>query len=126
MAHTHTNALTGVASFKSFAYVYRDRSWVYPEHLHDPEVLAHAQLHFDITELYARRLEQEINSRKINGNNRLKMENIFTSFYDEMRQQQKLCDAETTGGGHPVKQTQWEWNIRLQLASLPRTESADK
>lgn len=122
MVHTHTNALTGVATFKARAYVYRDRSWVFPAYIEDSGVLAHAQLHFDIAELYARKLEHEINSRKINGNNRIKMEAIFHSHYSQMRQEQKQCDADTQGGAHPGKQREWERKIQSQLASLPRGE----
>jgi hypothetical protein len=120
MAHIFTNALTGVASFRTYAYVHRNRSWVYPEHIGDPTILAHAQLHFDIAELYARKLEKEINSKKINGNNVHKMEKIFAQFYAQMKQDQQLCDSETQGGANPQKQQEWEQSIRLQLANLPR------
>ena len=118
MGFRQVNVWTGISKFWVTAVVYKDRCWVHPDHATE-EALAHAQLHFEIAGIFARRLEADINAQRINANNRQKIERVFTAYHHQMRQEQQRLDQETHGGHDPQKQREWEKKIRLMLTSLP-------
>jgi hypothetical protein len=77
------------------------QSWVHPDHK-VPALLNHEQLHFDITELYARKMKKEMSkyyflsvsefvSKKIDT----EVKSIFTSLYNEHMSIQQKYDVET-------------------------------
>lgn len=110
------NVWTGVTSFSAWAIMYPNRSWVEEEYK-DEYSLNHEQLHFDIAQLIAKRLETHINNQKINGGNKQKMNKVFNDFYLELNELQDLYDKETLGGNDPKKQAEWDSKVRQDLAT---------
>ena len=93
-----------LVSVKIWVKFYPEKSWKHPDHL-TPEVLAHEQLHFDITELMGRRFHEEIKELKKKGKlNARSLEKIYNKISDQHAEMQKLYD----------KQTNHSLNIRLQ------------
>ena len=57
--------------------------------------LRHEQLHFDITELFARKLRKFLSQREYKCDEVEELEEIITVFLDEWRDLQKKYDLET-------------------------------
>jgi len=106
--------------FLVIAAFHRDQSWVKAVVLTDSaesrRVLAHEQTHFNIAELYARRMRQRFAgfSRPCRmSDDQLSAE--ARHILDEERVFQRRYDAETGHGLERREQTAWEANIRRQL-----------
>src|SRR5690242_9985500 len=79
MKTVSVNVWTGVTTFETYAIALPNLSWVQAGHKTD-NLLRHEQLYFDISELFARKLETEINGKKINGARKNKMNTIFKAY----------------------------------------------
>ncbi|WP_299128974.1 hypothetical protein [uncultured Winogradskyella sp.] len=90
-------------------------SWVVPEGRND-YVLRHEQIHFDITEIYSRKLRKELADAKITSNNSAKAQLIFDRVFNEMRKRQDRYDQETQRGDKKETQEHWEAIVTLELA----------
>jgi hypothetical protein len=55
------------------AYFIKNKSWVKKEALGDSLLLEHEQVHFDITELFARKFRQKLRAEKLSSKNAEKM-----------------------------------------------------
>lgn len=94
-------------------YFLKNESWVYKGFTKD-YLLNHEQRHFDITEIYARKMRTELAKyvvpiREFMENNMIKdVERIFNDLYDEMERTQKKYDKETNHS--MIKDKQAEWN----------------
>jgi len=87
-----------------FVKFYPEKSWKNPEHQTEA-VLAHEQLHFDITELMGRRFYQEIlNMRQKRKLNQRNIKKVYERIEKEHGEMQNLYD----------KQTRHSLNIKLQ------------
>ncbi len=91
-------------SVKIAVKFYPEKSWKHPDHLTN-EVLAHEQLHFDITELMGRRFHQEILTLKKRGKLN---QRTLTKAYDKISKQHAEMQALYD------KQTNHSLNLRLQ------------
>ena len=84
-----------------------------------PEVLHHEQLHFDITELYARTLY--LKASKLIGNrgdiNQLKQ--LFKDANTDCNEMQNQYDEESEHGVNEEKQVDWEKRIKQLLENTP-------
>lgn len=60
-----------------------NESWVVTEGRND-YVLRHEQIHFDITEIYSRKLRKELSDANVTSNNVLKAKPIFEKIFNEM------------------------------------------
>ncbi len=82
--------LTVVAKF------YKDKSWVTSR---TDGLLAHEQLHFDIAELYARKIRKKFSELKSVNEQRFA---VYASAYEllwqECREYQKMYDSQTKNG----------------------------
>ena len=94
------------------------KSW-YREGKQSPELLAHEQLHFDISELYARRLYIRLNKKTYWFNYRKQIVDIFNTTMKELNATQAKYDTETAHFLNKAKQKQWEINIAKQLKETP-------
>ncbi|MFC5270340.1 DUF922 domain-containing protein [Adhaeribacter terreus] len=81
-------------------------------------LLFHEQLHFDITEIYARRLYKELTSLKNACNNTEQLNKIADRVFDEWKKQEDLYDKETNHGLDQEKMKVWAGKINLELKSL--------
>ena len=94
-------------------------SWIRDLKKLTPTLLRHEQLHFDITELYARRLRQKISLTKFDC---LKLQPAFDNLtkpvYRAWATEENRYDGETNQGLNAAKQTLWEQQIKEKLAAL--------
>ena len=103
-------ALTAVAQF------YTKLSWVYEE---DDNLLKHEQLHFDIAELYARKLRIEFGKLK---QEKIANFNTYSAAYNklwtECKALQMKYDSETNHGILIEQNQKWENDIIHKLNSI--------
>jgi predicted secreted Zn-dependent protease len=93
-------------------------SWVSRQMLH-PLLLRHEQLHFDIAELYTRKLRKEFEDSKLNVDTvEKKASSIFDKVDKECLDYQRVYDKETYHGTIEDKQIEWELKIKDELKAL--------
>ena len=100
-------------------------SWVRPDIPRDPiagpESLRHERTHFDLTELFARRLRRDLSTLgracpgREGGTRR-----VFDRLAEESRREQERYDRETAHGMARDAQLRWERQVRDSLDSLGR------
>ncbi|WP_460219139.1 DUF922 domain-containing protein [Psychroserpens sp. MEBiC05023] len=91
-----------------------DRSWVLP-HAKNDYVLRHEQIHFDLTEIYARKLRKAFSDAKINSSKLYRANEIFNKIYAELRFKQEQYDEETLRGEKTDIQEKWEAIVIIEL-----------
>jgi hypothetical protein len=101
------------------AFFYPGKSWYHPE-LCNPMVLRHEQLHFDITELYARKMRKLLSGRTFSGNVRAEVRHIFSEINRELSAFQERYDLETDFSRNPEAQLQWNQRVAELLGPPPR------
>lgn len=110
---------TQLVDYEAFvdAHFYPDKSW-YIKELANSVVLDHERLHFDITELHARKFKQRIAQTKFDLRINSQMERIHNAITDELRHMQQTYDMETDHSQNVDKQKEWQQYIKLQLDKL--------
>jgi hypothetical protein len=84
-----------------------------------PKLLRHEQLHFDITEVYARRLRQKLAAVRVPcAQLGSAFERLAQGVYAEWEKAEQQYDRDTNHGLLPVPQAQWETQVQQQLAEL--------
>jgi hypothetical protein len=107
----------GALLFNVEALFVKSKSYLFDN---SPYILKHEQLHFDICELYARKLRQKIAEadfkeiKNVNDFIRHTYEKINTEY---TREQQKY-DKDTEHGLNPAKQQSWSDDIHKRLTEL--------
>jgi hypothetical protein len=99
------------------AHFYPDKSWYVKERANSV-ILNHERLHFDITELHARKFKQRIAQTKFDLRINDQMEHIHRAINNELRQMQQKYDQETNHSQNIDKQKEWQHVIKLQLDKL--------
>ncbi|HCM75153.1 MAG TPA: hypothetical protein DIS90_02135 [Cytophagales bacterium] len=96
----------------------KEQSWVKQDRKSD-NILKHEQYHFNLTELWARKLRREVASKKWNTKT---FEKEFTSLFKKHMAQtlkeQLRYDNETNHSQVSDKQKEWERNIDQELVEL--------
>lgn len=80
-----------------------------------PALLAHEQLHFDLCEVYARKLRKELAATPLNQQ---EVNDAFIKTYRRYKEQQWLYDQETNHGLEPQAQERWQQAITKELDTL--------
>ena len=94
----------------------RKKSWVYEK---DPDLLAHEQLHFDIAELYARKIRKKVAALQAENNKDLGYYNTeINKLLLESNEMDMQYDMETLHGGIKAKQMEWRKKIDKELKAL--------
>jgi len=94
----------------------KTRSWV---RIPTDDVLAHEQGHFDIAEIYARRLNKALAGYRFNTQTVSKdVNDIYGNMMKEHRQTQVQYDQETDYSRNRVKQAEWLKKIAADLKGL--------
>ncbi len=94
-------------------------SWVREDQKHNDKLLKHEQFHFNLSEVYARKLRKRFSEAHLNaGNINTEANTIFKQVYVKYLTRQELYDAETNYGLDKGKQKEWQFNIRQELLSL--------
>lgn len=117
---------TRVISFSTevHAHFYPDQSWCKPESVND-HVLGHEQLHFDITELFARKFRKRISLLKTTNDVAKRLREIHKNINKELAAFQDKYDAETDFSRNIEVQLQWEVFIEKELKILDYFKSTD-
>lgn len=92
---------------------YRYLSWIY-----DSTRLKHEILHFDIGEVYARRMRRWLNITKLDAGSYNMVKIKLNELYYDHAKYHALYDKETHSGKLPNMQLMWERNIKKQLDTL--------
>lgn len=94
----------------------KNRSWVKVRTI---PVLQHEQGHFDIAEIFARKLAREMKAYKFNpGSVQNDVNNIYDRIMAVYQQQQQQYDQETDFSRNKDKQAEWLAKIAAELKSL--------
>ena len=134
----HANANSGISyswSFKSsgkevnFAYEVQSfflpkGSWVKPGKT-SAELLAHEQLHFDITELYARKLRKklkEFDPEKVKDIKQY-LRDLYQTLETERKVMQEKYDLETGHSQQESRQQEWQKKVQAEMAALKEFSS---
>lgn len=96
-----------------------DVSW-HLENIYSEDVLKHEQLHFDITELYARLLRKQLKENVLSTADLPKLRKISDAVFEQWGKAQSTYDRETNHSMDKKAQQQWEENIAKQLEQLNR------
>lgn len=98
------------------AYLNSERSWRKPDlKTNDSYTINHEQKHFDITEIFARKIRKELINAAANEQ---EVQNIYFSNARACREFQDLYDKETLHSLHRKNQEVWDKKISDLLASL--------
>lgn len=105
--------------FKIVTYFYPDKSWYQPK-LCDEHVLSHEQLHFDISELYARKFRKLLASYRFTKNAKAEVKAIYDKVLTELSAFQSRYDHETNYSRDPEKQKAWNRMVAEALSRTPQ------
>jgi len=102
-----------------FAYFIPNASWVKDESKKKDALLRHEQLHFDLTELFARKLRKFLSDKTFTlANCKEELRGYFAIFLDELKATQHTYDDETNHGLKKDEQASWEASIPAQIKAL--------
>jgi len=104
------------------AHFYPNKSWYFPEKA-NTYILEHEQLHFDITELYARKFRQQLSKLEVNQNIKQQMNRLHTAINEVVNKTQRAYDKETQHSIDAVKQREWNNFIEKELNKLDQFKS---
>lgn len=96
------------------AHFYPNKSW-YLKEKGNAYILGHEQLHFDITELYARMFREQLTQLVVNQNAKEQMQRLHTAINDALNETQKRYDAQTNHSMNIASQQKWEAFIEEEL-----------
>lgn len=99
-------------------------SWSDPEH-ETTSLLAHEQLHFDITELNARKLRKSLLEYSYTKNYESEIEHLFREYSEERAGMQKEYDMATNHSNNRDKQTEWQQIVHQKLEELKEYAKPD-
>lgn len=125
-ASTHYDILKSIkkenkllAFVKIEAVFFRNTSWKKKSWIND-EVLAHEQKHFDIVELFARKMRKVIKESKFKNYEELeeKVESVYKQYDDDMDAYQDKYDDETDGSMNGNQQRAWQKKILKEIEEL--------
>ncbi|WP_340074767.1 DUF922 domain-containing protein [Leptobacterium sp. I13] len=106
-----------VVDYKVVASFYPDHSWYNPDRV-DAVVLAHEQLHFDITELHARKFRKHLSEMLFTENVKREIKAIYNQINKELKKMQELYDSESDFSMNAEDQKEWQEKIKDQLDKL--------
>jgi len=100
----------------------KNKSWRKIEKKLTPEVLLHEQMHFNIAELYARRMRQAFADytavHKHSAETSADIKKIFATCMDNCKAYNELYDLETSHSVNEPRQQEWNKKITAQLTEL--------
>lgn len=104
------------------AHFYPNKSWYLSEKA-DDYILAHEQLHFDITELYVRKFREQLERLVVNQNIKIQMNQIHVAINEALDKTQKTYDQQTNHSINVDAQNYWENYIKEELKKLEKYKS---
>lgn len=104
------------------AHFYPHKSW-YLKEKGNAHILAHEQLHFDITELYARKFREQLKNLVVNQNVKEQMNRLHLAINKAVNETQKSYDEQTKHSMDMNKQKEWDAFIKEELKRLEQFKS---
>jgi len=104
-----------IADFTVTAFFYPTRSWV-QDHLASAHILAHEQLHFDITEMFARKFRTLLAQSRFTDNIKAEVRSMFKQVNKELSEYQDRYDLETNSSRLLDRQREWQQKVYRELA----------
>lgn len=101
------------------ARFYPDKSW-YKKEFANSFVLAHEQLHFDITELYARKFRQKIDQATFTVHIKKELSALNKSINMELKEMQQEYDRDSNFSRNAETQLRWQGLIQNELKKLTK------
>lgn len=98
-------------------YFVANKSWMKMD-MADEVLLAHEQLHFDITELFARKFRQELSTMNFTENVKQEIREVYLRVNREKVAMQEEYDEETNHSKRRNKQKEWEIRVAEELQKL--------
>ncbi len=96
-------------------FFYPNKSWYQPS-LCDSLILSHEQLHFDISELYARKMRNRLASSSFTQNVKAEFKQIYKEVLEELEEFQNLYDDQTNFSRDLEQQLIWNNKIQEALS----------
>lgn len=117
---------TEVVSFTTeiHAQFYPEKSWFKPK-LATIYLLAHEQLHFDITELHARKFRYEVSLLKVSKTIKNDLKALNKKINKQLALMQQAYDGETSHSRNKEAQVKWNAYIAKELQKLEQYKSVD-
>lgn len=100
--------------FKVNAYFYPNESW-YKRSVCNEVILAHEQLHFDIAELFARKMRNRLRRTSFSDDVKAEVRRIYQDILQELKDFQDQYDWETNFSRNLEKQLEWNQKIAESL-----------
>ncbi|MBO9563939.1 MAG: hypothetical protein J7621_14245 [Niastella sp.] len=108
-----------------YAVMHPYRSWVRKRAVGNGKVLAHEQDHFEITELFARKLRKALSEETfVQKSHSKKMEKLIKQFRKDLSSMQYQYDQETSHGTNEQLQRWWHYFIINRLEELNNYKNA--
>ena len=128
-AFTESEIKTAVAAKNNEAHISiktffnKNQSWVKDK---TDALLAHEQVHFDITELWARKFRQKLQGKTYTFKTFQKELNAISSgIYKESKEMQVAYDEETQHSEIVTAQKKWEQKIKTEIEKLNAFAATD-
>ncbi len=99
------------------AYFYPNESWYKPSLANDT-ILSHEQLHFDIAELFARKMRNRLDRTSFSDNVKAEVREIYQEILQELKEFQEAYDWETNFSRNVEKQLEWNAKIAEELQAV--------
>lgn len=115
------NAIVGFNAVVE-AHFYPDHSWYVKDKI-DDYILAHEQLHFDITELHVRKLRKKIAELQVNPSIKSQLDQLHISEKENLRSMQKLYDKESENSINRENQLKWYNFVQQELTKFKEFSS---
>lgn len=100
--------------FTVSTFFYPNKSWYRPK-LCDTFILAHEQLHFDISELFARKMRKRLGETNFSENVKAEVRAIYKKIIKELEAYQNRYDSETNFSRNREQQLLWNEKVRKAL-----------
>ncbi|KFB00707.1 hypothetical protein IA57_09595 [Mangrovimonas yunxiaonensis] len=99
------------------SWFYPDKSW-FKKALVNDRVLAHEQLHFAITELFARKLRQQLSQLNVSDKIKDTIDHAHANALKALAAYQDQYDTETDYSRNLEAQLRWQQQVYLELDKL--------
>lgn len=109
------NIWDGKATYKAIAVFTCDSSFYFPDRINN-EVLKHEQTHFDIAEIFARKLRKILREKSFLTHE--KARGIYDNLYEGYFDFQTKFEEETKLGSKKKEQVKWEQLVKEKLSEL--------
>ncbi|NOT76894.1 MAG: DUF922 domain-containing protein [Cyclobacteriaceae bacterium] len=113
---------SGFPSYRIKAVFQRQKSWT--RDTLSIDLLSHEQRHFDIVELYARKMREGVSRLRLNKiREEQRYAELIATSLKELKAYQREYDKETQNGVIDFIQTEWDSKITKQLRALEKYKS---